>query len=263
MIRAAFFDIDGTLVSLKRRVYPPSARTVIEALRKQGILCFVATGRSKFEIVEEGLLEGLTFDGLLTNNGQDAYAADGTLLYGKPLDSADVEAILHWTEKTGTACWMVSAEKSMISQVDARVQEAMKVIHTRCPRLGDLRSMLSKPVFKIVLFLNRAEMAAPTALLRHSRVTQWYEYGCDIISQDGGKAPAMLEILRRYGLSPAEAIAFGDGENDIEMLQAAGVGVAMGNATPECKAAADYITTDCDEDGLLNALRHFMRILDE
>ena len=80
MIKAAFFDIDGTLVSLKTTVYPPSAAEAIAALRKKGILCFVATGRSKFEIAEEHLLDGMEFDGFLTNNGQDAYSPDGELL---------------------------------------------------------------------------------------------------------------------------------------------------------------------------------------
>ena len=67
----------------------------------------------------------------------------------------------------------------------------------------------------------------------------------------------MLGILARYGLSPEECISFGDSENDIGMLQAAGIGVAMGNATPDAQAAADYVTDDCDDDGVANALRHF------
>ena len=68
MIKAAFFDIDGTLVSLKTKVYPESARFAIAALRKRGVLCFVATGRSKFEIAEEHLLDGIEFDGFFGIN---------------------------------------------------------------------------------------------------------------------------------------------------------------------------------------------------
>ena len=108
-IKAAFFDIDGTLVSLKTKVYPPSARAAIARLRENGVQCFVATGRSKFEIASEHLLDGIAFDGYLTNNGQDAYSADGKLLYGTPLDPGDAAALLDWVERTGAACWMVSA----------------------------------------------------------------------------------------------------------------------------------------------------------
>ncbi len=257
MIKAAFFDIDGTLVSLKTKVYPPSAPCAIEALRKNGVKCFVATGRSKFEIAEEGLLDGIAFDGYLTNNGQDAYDADGKLLYGKPLAPNEARAVLSWVEQSGCACWMVSGEKSCLNFCNERVLAAMEAIHTRPPKTGDLRAMLEAPIYKIVLFLTREEMAQPMPLAPTSRMTQWFPLGHDIISKDGGKRNAMLEIIASYGISPEECIAFGDSENDLEMLRAAGIGVAMGNGTAEAKAAANYTTTDCDDDGILNALKHF------
>ncbi len=260
MIKAAFFDIDGTLVSLKTKVYPESARFAIAELRKRGVLCFVATGRSKFEIAEERLLDGIEFDGFLTNNGQDAYTPEGELLYGTPVDAQDARTCLDWAEKNHIVCWMVSAEQSILSHTDALLEQAMEAIHTRSPRVGDLRPMLQTPIYKVVFFTDKEKMQELLPLLKHSRTTQWYDCGHDIISKDGGKKLAMLEILRRYGLSASQAIAFGDSENDIEMLQAAGIGVAMDNGTPECKAAADYIAPDCDADGIQKTLQHFALI---
>lgn len=257
MIKAAFFDIDGTLVSLKTKVYPPSTKVAIEALRKKGILCFIATGRSKFEMASERLLDGLVFDGYLTNNGQDAYDASGKLIYGKPLDQEEVRALYHWAEETKTACWLVSAEESRINLINDRVMTAMVAIHTQPPVCGDLRPMLEKPVYKVVLFLPREEMDEPMRLVPRSRKTQWFALGHDLISMDGGKKNAMLEILEKLGITPEEAIAFGDSENDLEMLEAAGIGVAMGNGTDACKRIADYVTDDCDDDGILHALEHF------
>ena len=257
MIKAAFFDIDGTLVSLKTKVYPQSAADAISALRKNGIKCFVATGRSKFEIAEEHLLDGIQFDGYLTNNGQDAYDAEGHLLCGTPIHPDDAKAVLQWAEENGHACWMVSAEESLLSHIDDNVLCAMEAIHTVPPKCGDLHAMLQKPIYKIVLFLRREEMAHPLSLAPHSRMTQWFDCGCDIISKTGGKRSAMLDILDRCGFTAKECIAFGDSENDIEMLRAAGIGVAMDNGTEEAKLAADYITTDCDDNGILNALTYF------
>ncbi|MBO2527095.1 MAG: Cof-type HAD-IIB family hydrolase [Clostridiales bacterium] len=257
MIKAAFFDIDGTLVSLKRKICPASTKPVLERLRKNSVKCFVATGRSKFEIKTEHLLDGLEFDGILTNNGQDAYAADGSLLYGKPIDPVEAERVLDWVEEHRCACWMVSAERSILNFRNDRVMQAMDAIHTRPPELGDLREMLKKPIYKIVLFLYHEETSAVLPCAPTSRMTQWYLCGHDFISSDGGKKNAMLEILRRNGITPEECIAFGDSENDIEMLRAAGIGVAMGNGTPECIAAANYVTADCDDDGLQKALEHF------
>ena len=63
--------------------------------------------------------------------------------------------------------------------------------------------------------------------------------------------------MRHYPLRPEESLAFGDSENAASMLRAAGIGVAMGNATPEALASADYVTDDAEKDGIYNALRHF------
>lgn len=257
MIKAAFFDIDGTLVSLKTKICPNSARLAIAALRQNGVLCFVATGRSKFEIASEHLLDGLEFDGYLTNNGQDAYTADGQLLYGKPIPPEDAAALMDWLERTGCACWMVSAEESILNHLDSQAEVAFQAIHTKPPKLGALRPMLKRPIYKIVLFLPSEQVAEALTAAPHCRSTQWFPLGHDIISKDGGKRAAMQEILKRYGLQPEECIAFGDSENDVEMLRGAGIGVAMGNATADALAAADYVTADCDDDGLAKALTHF------
>ena len=64
-------------------------------------------------------------------------------------------------------------------------------------------------------------------------------------------------MIRAHGIDLAETMAFGDGQNDIEMLRHAGIGVAMGNAADEVKRSADYVTTGVDRAGIAKALRHF------
>lgn len=64
-------------------------------------------------------------------------------------------------------------------------------------------------------------------------------------------------ILKYYGIKREEIMAFGDGENDIEMLQYAKIGIAMGNADNDVKKAADYITDHIDEDGIYKALQYY------
>lgn len=257
MIKAIFFDIDGTLVSLKNRVYCPSLPRALKQLKERGILIYVATGRSKFEIAEEHLLDGLAFDGYLTNNGQDCYDAEGKSIYSKPLARSEVAAIVRWAEENHQPCWMVSGKRSRISGVNETVLRELEGIHTRTPEIGTLKDMLEEDVYKIVFFLDRDAVKTPLALAPTCRWTQWAEHGCDIISQDGGKVNALREIIDHQGLLPQEVMAFGDSHNDMEMLQAAGIGVAMDNATDECKSAADYITDSCENDGVVKALRHF------
>lgn len=257
MIKAIFFDIDGTLVSLKTKVYPQSTKEALKRLHDKGVLLFVATGRSRFEIESEGLLDGLYFDGYLTNNGQDGYDKDDNVIYSKPLTKQDAVAIYNWAKERGCACWVVTTKASRLNFCDENVRIAFDAIHTQLPECGDISEMLNDTIYKIVLFLERDEVLEAVSHTTACRTTQWFDLGHDIISVDGGKKNAMEDILARYGIAPDEAMSFGDSENDIEMLRAAGIGVAMGNGTPEAKAAADYITDDCDEDGLLHALEHF------
>ena len=79
----------------------------------------------------------------------------------------------------------------------------------------------------------------------------------DIIAKGGGKVEGIRKFLQREGIAVEETIAFGDAENDIEMLKFAGIGVAMGNGEEGAKQAADYITADIDDDGVAKALVHF------
>ena len=88
-------------------------------------------------------------------------------------------------------------------------------------------------------------------------MTRWNFGGLDIIAPGGGKVTGIRKYLDRCGLQPEEIIAFGDGENDLDMLRFAGIGVAMGNAEVAVKEAADFVTADIDDDGIAKALRHF------
>ncbi|MBQ6669290.1 MAG: HAD-IIB family hydrolase, partial [Deltaproteobacteria bacterium] len=83
---------------------------------------------------------------------------------------------------------------------------------------------------------------------------RWCDRALDIIPKHCGKAGAIREILAHYAISRENVLAFGDGENDIEMLRYAGMGIAMGNAPDAVKASADYVTAACADAGVQSAL---------
>ena len=78
----------------------------------------------------------------------------------------------------------------------------------------------------------------------------WWDRAVDIIPANGGKGIGIQKVLEYYHLDKSEALAFGDGNNDIEMLLSVGTGVAMGNASPQLKEVADEICKDVAEDGI-------------
>ena len=113
------------------------------------------------------------------------------------------------------------------------------------------------PIYQFIGYMNLEETEKIASKIPNCKITRWYDEGIDIISKDGGKANGIQKILEFYGMTREEIIAFGDSDNDMDMLEFAGIGVAMGNAEESVKAVADYITTDIDEDGIWNACRHW------
>ena len=83
------------------------------------------------------------------------------------------------------------------------------------------------------------------------------DYGADVIERGFSKAEGLKCLCAHYGIERKDSFAFGDSMNDYEIIREAAVGIAMGNAREELKAAADYVTSRIDEDGIWNACRHF------
>jgi len=75
-----------------------------------------------------------------------------------------------------------------------------------------------------------------------------------------GKRAGVAWLLAHLGLRPEQLAAFGDGDNDVELLQYAGFGIAVSNATPACRAAADFVTTHHDEDAIAYAIYHILKL---
>ena len=88
-------------------------------------------------------------------------------------------------------------------------------------------------------------------------IGRWYPSFADITAKGDTKQKGIDEIIRYFGIKLEETMAFGDGGNDITMLRHAAIGVAMGQAKEDVKAAADYVTAPIDEDGISKAMKHF------
>ena len=89
-------------------------------------------------------------------------------------------------------------------------------------------------------------------------VVRSYKFFCEIANKEATKGNAIKILAEKYGFTEKEVMAIGDQNNDIEMVEVAGVGVAMGNGTEEIKAKADYITDSVDNNGFVKAVNKFV-----
>ena len=252
-IRAVFYDVDGTLLSHGLNDVPKSAMEAIKKLRENGILTIVATGRHMIEFSKLPISD-IKFDRYLMLNGQLLLDSDLKVYAGTPIDKGEMEVLSRIFNAKKIPFVLIGADNRYINYVDDTVVRTQNETKGTVPEIG---SYNGEDVYQILAFVPDKQKKMLDDLLDECAVTSWNETGIDIIPKKGGKAAGMKRFIEENGIDRSETMAFGDGENDIEMLEFAGIGVAMGNAPDPVKAAADYVTAPIDDDGIAKALTKF------
>ena len=253
-IKAIFFDIDGTLVSFKSHTVPESARRAIARLREQGVKVFIATGRLMKHV---GIVNDIEVDGYITVNGGYCITSAGEVIFESAFPRATVERVIDLSEQYGFDLNVMTHEDMYVSSMGERVQKIASMINIM-PTVADVRAIAAtQPVVQMCPYISRELEQEIMPLLPDCVGSRWIETFMDLNVRGVDKSLGIQQVMNYYGLTMAEAMAFGDGGNDLPMVRDAAVGVAMGNACDELKAVADYITSSVDEDGVSRALEHF------
>lgn len=256
MVKAIFFDIDGTLLSFKTHEIPQETFDVFSKLQSNGIKVFVATGRGK-----DGLdvLKGFKFDGYITLNGQYCYT-DEKLIYENTIIKEDLKALLAYLDKKPFPCGFTEEETKYFNMRDKRVDEIHSITHNDDHPAGDCQQAIHHKVYQCMCFVDENEEKELMKIMPHCISARWHPLFCDVSPMGGTKQNGIDKFLEYYSIDLSETMAFGDGGNDIPMLKHVHIAVAMGNANDEVKAIANYVTDDVDNYGVVNALKHFQLI---
>lgn len=258
MIKAIFFDIDGTLVSFRQKFLPDQLRADLAGLRSRGIKIFVSSGRALQDLERTGMLRGAEFDGYVTINGQFCCDGDGTPFRDRPISLEDMRGACQvLLENPDIPALLEGNGESWLTQINDRVREIYEFLHTQLYPVCPLDQLLSGKVYQFVPFVAPHEEQVFLDAMPGCTYTRWHPLGIDIMPRDGGKEVGVRAAMERYGFAPEEVMAFGDGENDMGMLALAGTGVAMGSGDDKVKAMADYVTDTVENVGVSQALRHF------
>ncbi len=254
MIRAAFFDVDGTLLSHKTHSVPQSARDSLAALRAKGIRTYLCTGRHALEL-ELLPVADIPFDGYITLNGHLCLDENGKLLFGLPFPEDTTRALVAAFREQRLPLVLVEESGLTLNYVNDTVIRAQKAISTPIP---DIAPYDGKPIYQVTTFAPPEEDERIRAIMPPDcHAARWNDQGVDLILNGGGKVAGIRYFLEREGIRPEECIAFGDAENDIDMLRFCGIGVAMGNAQDAVKKIADHVTAEADGGGIEQALRFY------
>ena len=252
-IKAIFFDIDGTLLSYKTGIIPESTIRAIRKVQEKGIKVIIATGRDLVEM-RKLPLNDISFDAYLTLNGNICLDKYEKMFAGNEIDPGEVEILVSIFEAGKLPFVLIGENKRYINYVDDTVIKTQMATNGTIPNIGEYNG---EKIYQCLAFVDNETRQKLDDLLDHCAITSWHDTGIDIIAKTGGKAAGIQKFIDEEGLSRTQTMAFGDGENDKMMLEYAGIGVAMGNATESLKKEADYVTADIDDDGVAKALLHF------
>ena len=252
-IKAIFFDVDGTLYSHKQDLVPKSTRYALSDLRMRGIRTVVATGRHMIDL-NQLPVKDIKFDGYITLNGQLLFDSNKKVYAGTPIDKGEMEIIAKIFEAKKIPFALVGENGDYINYINETVLRTQAETKGIVPEIGTYKG---ENIYQIMAFVPKEQKELLDSILDECKITSWNDTGIDIIPREGGKTAGIQKYLNDNHIDVSETMAFGDGENDIEMIRFAGIGVAMGNAGDNVKAAADYVTDSVDNCGIEKALRHF------
>lgn len=258
-----FFDIDGTLLHVPSGHKQPSIylKKAIHQLQENGHLCFIATGRTYAYLNKEIL--NLNFDGYITCNGA-VVLKDDNIIISHYFPRNIIEEILQYLEENNNSYTLCAPKKA---HALLKYKEIFEVFND----FGVPKENISTEID-----LDKIKVAKFEITAKNDEVVNFIldlsNDGFEIVSHgfnifeinmpNVSKGKSILELLEKINIPIKNSIAFGDGNNDIEMLQIVGRGVAMGNGSEAAKEAADVITESVSDEGIVRELQRLGLVKD-
>lgn len=259
-------DIDGTLTNTKKEI-TPGTKAAIWGILAKGHQVILASGRPTPGMRRyEKELELEKYGGYLLsfNGGRIVECKTGEIVYQRMLSPSIIPNAYRFAKEHG--CGLITyLGDTVISAFEPDEYVQLEA------RINGLPIRQVENFVEFVDFdVNKCLLTAPPEVAPEyeAELRECYEGIADVYRSEAffieimprfvNKATSLERMLESLGLTRDNAICCGDGFNDISMIQYAGVGVAMGNAKPEVKAAADYVTGTNDEDGLVEVIRRFI-----
>lgn len=271
MGKVVFFDIDGTLVTPKNQI-PNSTKMAMKELKRKGHLPVIATGRPPAML--EPIAKELEIESYIALNGQHI-VIEGEVIYSNYLSADILEQLITTSYENGDRTFLLTEDKVIGNTFVDELMDPDFLTYVY-KNLGDLSPEVVLTLFKHMTEkpLSRAKYEEENVLaafvnteaekdkiyqnefsnLHFTRATPFFS---EVTTKGSHKATGMKKIVEYLGLKTEDTFAFGDSLNDLEMLKATEIGIAMGNAWPELKEIADYVTAHVEEDGIYNGLNDF------
>lgn len=269
-IKLIAMDMDGTLLGQTRGVIPPVNLAALQEAARRGIhLCF-ASGRAPDDLSFHAIDAGLDVHILALNGSVILEKPLGATLSSRPLHPDDAQKVYRFIQEAQLPCAVFCEHDLVVCKPDDYKGKPKLTWGTFMEREGGRTRVMTAPtelntrfhrVSKfVVTAITEPESLQP--LKRHIEAevpgveisSSWID-NIEINARGVNKGSGLQMLADSLGIPMAQVMAIGDNDNDLSMLRAAGIGVAMGNATANALAAADYVTLSCLDNGVAAAIR--------
>ena len=263
MYRLVFCDLDGTVLTFQRELRP-AVKAAMQAVVDRGHWITLSSGRG-YQLLKPLLGRVPVNAPLVCCNGSLVVEPrTRRVLYLKPMPIDMAHSIVRWCQQSGEQVWVYLDDMETVLEYSPTEPGATLRSDGALQRIDDPISAITRPPHKLFLLPGSPDRIPDVVsrLQRHvgdrARVLASSPKTIEVVLPGTSKAKAMALVAKHLGVSRQETMAAGDGDNDVEMLEWAGLGVAMGNATPAVKAVASWEAPSVDDDGLAIALRKFV-----
>jgi hypothetical protein len=264
-IRLIALDLDGTLIGANLTI-SPRVRASIVAARERGAEITIVTGR--MFAAAKPFAQALGIAGpLVCYQGAAVYeAGSGALLRETPVRQDVTREVLAWAAERGVHAQCYSDDRIYVDAVNRfseRYYAVSKIEPSLVPSLRE--AFATRPTIKLVLVDDPERCEEHIVALRpllgeRAYITRSHVDFVEVLSPDINKGEALAFVAARYGATLAQTLAVGDAWNDVPLIDAAGIGVAMGSGPPELLARADAVVGDVAHDGVAEAIERFVLI---
>ena len=249
--KIVFFDIDGTLIDMQTKQITPKTVEALHRLQDSGVKLCIATGRSPMVLPK---IADIEFDAYLTFNGSLCYDKQG-VIFSNPIPHADVLHFIRNAAALGRPVCAATKDRLAANGRDADLVDYFAIAGLEVPVAQDFEAVCRQDVYQFMLGSRKEEYPALMDGVPGAKIAAWWDRAVDVIPAAGGKGTGVEKTLAHFHLDRAQAMAFGDGGNDLEMFGAVGLGVAMENASPALKAAAGDVCGHAARDGVYHYLK--------
>lgn len=262
MIKMVATDIDGTIVG-NNFVFTEEVKNCMKKLCQNGIKVVLVTGRMHSATIDAARELGLETPIVSYQGGLIKEQTGGKVLYEKTMDAKDAKEIILWAKANKIHLNLYMNDKLFVEEDNESIKRytcERNIPYTVC----ELDKIELKHINKIlgIDFKDAERVTSWVNFLRkkypHLYIVKSTPYFCEVSNNDARKSRAVEFLADYWGIKKEEILTIGDQNNDIELLKAGGIPVAMGNATDELKKYAKYITDTVDNNGFVKAVEKFV-----